>query len=479
MWVLQDRAAGETSPVLTALDAAADFFSRDRPVHVARAPGRLDVMGGHADYSGSRVLELPLAVAAFAAVQELDEPDVVVRSPMAAELGADVQVRVPLGELAPGGTTVAYPVARELLRRSPGSRWAAYVIGALVVLSHEKGAGLRHGLRILIESNVPPGKGVSSSAALGVSTMLAVSTATGVPLEGRELALLCERLENLVVGAPCGVMDPMTSACGEPRHLMALRCQPAELEGHVAIPAELRFWGIDSGIRHEVGGPDFAAVRVAAYMGYRIVADLAELPVRPSGPGRVEVDDPRWHGYLANVPPSEWESTFRDHIPEKLNGQQFLDRYSGITDSATSVEPGGTYAVRPAAEHPVYEHHRVRLMRAILQAPSVDEEARALLGELMYQSHASYGACGLGSSGTDRLVQLVRSAGAGRGLYGAKITGGGSGGVVAVLGRADAGDAIAEIAAAYETETGRTASVLEGSSAGALAFGTHLARWAA
>jgi L-arabinokinase len=70
----------------------------------------------------------------------------------------------------------------------------------------------------------------------------------------------------------------------------------------------------------------------------------------------------------------------------------------------------------------------VRRFADLLKA--VQHESRlALLGELMYQSHASYSACGLGSNGTDRLVELVRDAGAAAGLYGAKITGGGSGGV--------------------------------------------------
>ena len=91
------------------------------------------------------------------------------------------------------------------------------------------------------------------------------------------------------------------------------------------------------------------------------------------------------------------------------------------------------------------------------------------LGELMYQSHASYSACGLGSSGTDRLVALVRDAGPRLGFYGAKITGGGSGGTVAVLGRRGAD--IGPIANAYAEETGRPPRIFSGSSPGAAASG--------
>jgi L-arabinokinase len=89
------------------------------------------------------------------------------------------------------------------------------------------------------------------------------------------------------------------------------------------------------------------------------------------------------------------------------------------------------------------------------------------MGELMYASHESYSACGLGSSGTDRLVDLVREAGPASGLFGAKITGGGSGGTVAVLGLSTAGEVVAEIASRYAAESGHEAYVFDGSSAGA------------
>ncbi len=89
----------------------------------------------------------------------------------------------------------------------------------------------------------------------------------------------------------------------------------------------------------------------------------------------------------------------------------------------------------------------------------------------MYQSHASYSKCGLGSDGTDLLVQRARAAGEASGIYGAKITGGGSGGTVAILGRVDAGLQVAAIARDYEAQTGRRAYVFEGSSPGAAAVG--------
>ena len=89
------------------------------------------------------------------------------------------------------------------------------------------------------------------------------------------------------------------------------------------------------------------------------------------------------------------------------------------------------------------------------------------MGKLMYASHQSYSDCGLGSSGTDRLVELSAQAGLAAGLFGAKITGGGSGGTVAVLGRSTAGDAVAQIARQYADESGHKGYVFSSSSSGA------------
>jgi L-arabinokinase len=89
----------------------------------------------------------------------------------------------------------------------------------------------------------------------------------------------------------------------------------------------------------------------------------------------------------------------------------------------------------------------------------------------MYQSHASYSACGLGLAATDRLVDLVREAGPAQGLFGARITGGGSGGTVAVLSNSSAGAAVASVADRFAQETSYRPYIFAGSSPGSAAFG--------
>lgn len=426
------------------------------PAIVSRAPGRLDVMGGIADYSGSLVLELPLREATFVALQTDDERNVSLISSSENRRDDEAVVSMPLDGFLRDGEPVTYAEARASFERRPEHAWAAYAAGAFLVLTREKGVSFPHGARLFVHSDVPEGKGVASSAALEVATMVAIDAAYELGLDPRELALLCQKVENLVVGAPCGVMDQMTATLGERDRLLAILCQPAEIHGTFPVPEELAFWGIDSGVAHAVSGADYASVRVGAFMGFRILQEMAGTS---------------WSGYLANVTPSELSQTYLAHLPEWMSGRDFLERYETTNDDATTVDPAATYPVRHPTAHPVEEHFRVRAFSRLLGDNAL--EAAKLAGELMYQSHASYSSCGLGSEGTDRLVALARAAGPSRGVFGAKITGGGSGGTVAILGRRDAGTAVREIADRYAEETGTRPHVFAGSSPGAIAFGAR------
>ena len=405
---------------------ARELFNTKLDLIVSRAPGRLDVMGGIADYSGSHVLEFPIAEATFAAVQ----------------LNPERQLRlVTILDDAPGHASftmplnvldgpIDYEAACKFFKQDEANRWAAYVAGVFLVLMRELSVSFSSGANILISSRVPPGKGVSSSAALEVAVMQAVTAAFNIVIEGRQQALFCQKVENLVVGAPCGVMDQMTSVFGERDRLLFLLCQPAEIKRLIAVPPQLMLWGIDSGIRHSVGGSDYGSVRAATFAGLRILADQ-----------RPQTD------YLANISPTEFESEYRAQLPDHL---------------------------RAPTAHPIYENARVqRFVDLLEQCESAEASETTFheLGELMYASHQSYTALGLNSAGTDLIVQLVHSEGSAAGLLGAKITGGGSGGTVAVLGDHTSRGAIERVAANYAREAGHEPYIFSGSSSGSLAFG--------
>jgi len=301
--------------------------------------------------------------------------------------------------------------------------------------------------------------------------MAATAACYDIPLDPQPLATACQWAENHIAGAPCGIMDQMTSALGRRDRLLQLCCQPAKVEGHVAVPAGYRFYGIDSGVRHAVSGSDYGTVRAAAFMGYRIIADLVGLPVTLDGE-RVRIDDDRWRGYLANILPAEFAERFAERLPLHMQGGEFVARYGATTDTVTRVEPTRWYPIRQATAHPVYENERVRQFAELLSVGFDGPETVAKMGALMFGSHASYSACGLGSDGTDRLVDLVKQAGPSQGVFGAKITGGGSGGTVCVLGTEEARRVVHHIAREYARETGVEAFVFDGSGPGVEELGT-------
>lgn len=447
------------------------LFGADREVIISRAPGRLDVMGGFGDYSGCHVLEWPLSNACFCALQVADDHNIEVQSQ---EPGLDGQRLLWQGSVAEVRTACAdLGQARAYFQRDTDASWIAYVLGALALLKQAYDVELLSGLRLFIQSQVPLGKGVSSSAALEVAVMQALARHFNLNIPGEQLAKLCQQVENLIVGAPCGLMDQMTSACGRSDHLMQMLCQPGTVEAHISLPNELAFYGIDSGIRHSVGGSDYAHVRISTYIAYRILAEQCDFPVWYEE-GRACIRDERWQNYFGNMSVTEWE-TLRDHIPEEISGADFIERYQATHDTVTQVDPAVIYHPRVAADHPVYEEQRVLRFKSLLTHDPKHDECIEL-GQLMFAAHASYNANQIGSDGTDHLVRLAQEYGPEQGIYGAKISGGGSGGTVAILAKRSAEETVRAIMQQYQAESGRQAELFIGSSPGALVFGTQIIR---
>ena len=425
--LLDEAIAADADAFCRSVGASA-FFAGGVPVAVARAPGRLDLLGGIADYSGGLVLELPLRAAAFVAAQRTEDGRVVaVSGGRRISVAAEAVAHASLDELAASFT------GRDT--------WAAYVLGplALLVRAHDLALG---GLRLLVSSTIPEGKGLGSSAALEIAVLQASSAGLGSTCDPRELALLGQQAEQIFAGAPCGAMDQMAVMHGEAGRLLALLCRPAEIVASVPLPDALAAWAIDSGLPHAVSGAAYRRVRCAAFMG-RALLDC-------------DVD------YLAELELADVDAR---RLPERMLGADFLRLREGITDPVSAVEAAVEYPVRAATLFPIEEHARARELLALLD--DVSDDGLARIGELMYESHAGYSRCGLGVPRTDEIVEAVREAGPARGLVGARISGGGSGGAVVVLGRPDAlphARAIAESLGA---------GLVGGSSPGAARFGVR------
>lgn len=418
----------------------------------ASAPGRLDVMGGIADYSGSLVLQMPISEHTHASASLNNTGYIEITSEVEGEMLKPFKV--------PLGTFLADPNAKANLEKAkawflgqPEWKWAAYPVGCLLVFLSEFKLNT-HGISLNITSDVPLGKGVSSSASLEMAVLKTLCLAFGIENSGTLIPRLGQKAENLVVGAPCGLMDQLASYFGKEGHLLPILCQPDKMQELVPIPENLHFPAIDSGVRHAVTGASYSDVRTAAFMGYSIMALQMGASQKDLEHARQSAD---WsqiplNGYLTNMLPSDFELLFGTTVPDLLSGREFLQTYGVSIDTVTQIVPEKQYPVKVATAHPIYENWRVRQFKILLSMAG-NQHSKAeyeQMGELMVQSHQSYTACGLGTAKTDQLVKMALEK-RDQGIFGAKITGGGSGGTVCFMAVGNEGiSAVKEIHEHYQ-----------------------------
>ncbi len=348
------------------------------------APGRLDVLGGVADYSGALVLEMPTRQGTVAVALP---DDAFVVGPVAFSTG---ELECLAG--------LSYDDVRRELAELP--RWTHYVIGVVIVL-------VRHGViepprvRLEITSDLPASVGVASSAALEVATARALGAGAVDPLR---LAALCQEAENHVVGAPCGIMDQVAVARGTPGTVLPILCRPASVAEPVSVPAGLEIVGWPTGTPHDVGGLPYERARAAAFMGKRMVEDAAA----------------RTWSWVSQLPRAAVEE-----LPVEVGGSTFLHGWGASGDDVTAVRPDETYPVRAGTAFGIEEH--VRAGEALAALADGEPER---LGPLMQASQAGYDAMGLGHPAA---TLIVKEALARPGVYGARSSGGGCGGTVVVV----------------------------------------------
>jgi galactokinase len=443
-------------------------FVSERPLWMARAPGRLDVMGGNVDYTGGMVLQGLLREAVWVAVQPRSDDAIRILNPGAARFGWAIDIQFSGGELCDLERVRAHCEGRE------GTRWGSYVLGALYFL--QRFHGCQGGAEVFIASDLPPNKGVSSSAALEIATLKAAAAAWGISLCGVELATAGQWVENVVAGAACGIMDQAAIVLGRANHLLPMLCQPCRPFAPVRLPAGICFWGIDSMALRSTSGQPYEAARAAAFMGYRLICQLKGIDVVPEKDAAIpRWTDLRWKGYLSNLSVSEFHTRYERQLPEFLSGSGFMERAGEHVDRFTRIDPAREYPVRAAVRYAAEENLRVQQVSSLLEAVAGDLAESSLrssleeIGGIMCQSHAAYAECGLGSADCDELVARALNAG----LPGAKMTGGGAGGVVAVLGCADDWPIVCSIAQQYAAERGVMPHIFEGSSDGVEAFGVR------
>ncbi len=218
---------------IDALDAAFREQFGSAPEVIVRAPGRVEIIGGHTDYNDGFVM--PAAI----------DRDVMI----AASGSADDTVTAFSVNYAE--TSV---ITLSSIRKVEEAAWSNYIRGVLDEL--RKSGMIVPGMQMALEGNVPLGSGLSSSAALEVATACAVLKLTGGEMDGRELALLCQRAENNFVGVNCGIMDQFISALGQEQKTMFLDCRSLDYQ-FAMLPRGTRLVVADSRKPRTLAGSEY------------------------------------------------------------------------------------------------------------------------------------------------------------------------------------------------------------------------------
>lgn len=258
-----------TDHVASAQHGFAEQYGR-RPAGVWSAPGRVNLIGEHTDYNDGFVF--PFAIDRRTTVALGDRDDRLVR--VASTFSPDV-VEVHLDELTPEAVT----------------GWAAYPLGVVWALG-EFGADLQHvrGVDLHIDSDVPVGAGLSSSAAIECAVALALDEHWGLGFDRPTLAKVGRLAENRVVGAPTGIMDQSASLLGEADSGVFLDCRSLDAD---VIPlgfaeAGLSLLVIDTRVSHAHATGGYAARRASCEAGARILGAESLRDVRVDDLGRAE-----------------------------------------------------------------------------------------------------------------------------------------------------------------------------------------------
>ena len=232
------------------LNELPQVFEQEFHTHpkVFRAPGRVNLIGEHTDYNDGFVLPSAIGFYAHVAIAPRRDDKLVLKS-------------------------TAYEGQFEFqasrLPEKKQDAWCDYVLG----VAHQlKRAGVAlSGANLLLQSEVPVGAGLSSSAALEVASAMALQSLSGKTLPLKQIAKLCQSAENEFVGAHVGIMDQFVSCFGKQGHAVLIDCRSLEFE-LVPIPSNVEFVICNTMVKHELSGGEYNERRAQCEEGVRILS---------------------------------------------------------------------------------------------------------------------------------------------------------------------------------------------------------------
>jgi galactokinase len=319
---------------------------------IYRAPGRVNLIGEHTDYNEGFVMPAAINFSTFVAITKRDDRVIKIHSDVFKD---------------DASLDLAAPPARGR------KHWSDYPLGVAVKL---QASGHRvSGANAFVHGEVPLGSGLSSSAAIEVSTALGLLDVSGERIDRLQLARICQQAENEFVGARTGLMDPFIACFGKADHAVMLDCRSLESEA-LPLPEHVKLVVCNTMVKHELASSEYNARREQCEEGVRVLSQ-----------------------HLPNV------SSLRDVTTEDVI--KFRDRLGDL--------------VYRRCLHVTTENDRVRAAAGALR----DRDLKTF-GKLMYKSHESLrDDYEVSCNELDTMVSLAREV---AGVCGARMTGGGFGG---------------------------------------------------
>jgi galactokinase len=228
-------------------NVATQHSAAGEPALRCAAPGRVNLIGEHTDYSGGFVMPAAIDFRTIASIRPRGDGRILISSE---NMGEEVWY-----------TAGALPAKAR-------KHWSDYPIGVAWSLAQE---GVRvGGLELSLQGNVPLGAGLSSSASIEVATAFALLELAGASLPLATVALACQRAENAFVGARSGIMDQFIACAGQQDHALMLDCRSLEYR-LLPIPPHVRLIICNSMVKHEHAGGQYNARREEVEEGTRIL----------------------------------------------------------------------------------------------------------------------------------------------------------------------------------------------------------------